>query len=496
MSEIKDKGSRCSVRMKRPRLRRLLRIIVCSFVLLVGVFFLARYWLLPAVVELKVNDFLDTYWDGQAEIGKVEISFSGPLVLRNVSLRGPSGRQWIRAESITLRLRDWPSFHPVLCAIEIRRPVGTVFVDRGTLNLPLRRPMEHQRRKSGSSAYVDIQTVNVVDASIRMVDQTAPIDAPENPEPILTSLRHIRFQGTAAAEGSMVITLGEKTDIKARFDARVNLSYLRISDLRRLFGMEPIKDVSLEPLEFSHFRIGSVTYRDGLLDVSGVSAETCEGVVWGDARIDIRPDRPLRYKVDAMVKNVRLPVFYAAFDPTQNVRFGRARGLVNIDGTGTELEGMDLEGFFFLDDSDLDETNSIGSIFNFLQIPGQKIKGGSDFRALFRIQKGILTFAQGRLGNNLTALLIESGGTADLRTRQLDLFVVAGRLKKLQRVPLLGIFASMEKNLTRLHVFGDWRQPVILKRPIYDLAQGTKDFFRDVLRMGGELDDPLTEQSR
>ncbi len=492
MSEIKDKGSRCSVRMKRPRLRRLLRIIVCSFVLLVGVFFLARYWLLPAVVELKVNDFLDTYWDGQAEIGKVEISFSGPLVLRNVSLRGPLGRQWTQAESITLRLRDWPSFHPVLCAIEIWRPEVTVFVDNGTLNLPFRRPTK--RRKP--SAYVDIQTVNVVDASIRMVDPRRSVKAYRNPEPALRSLRYIQLRGTASAEGSMVITLGEKTDIKARFDARVNLSYLRISDLRRLFGMEPIKDVSLEPLEFSHFRIGSVTYRDGLLDVSGVSAETCEGVVWGDARIDIRPDRPLRYKVDAMVKNVRLPVFYAAFDPTQNVRFGRARGLVNIDGTGTELEGMDLEGFFFLDDSDLDETNSIGSIFNFLQIPGQKIKGGSDFRALFRIQKGILTFAQGRLGNNLTALLIESGGTADLRTRQLDLFVVAGRLKKLQRVPLLGIFASMEKNLTRLHVFGDWRQPVILKQPIYDLAQGTKDFFRDVLRMGGELDDPLTEHSR
>ncbi|MCK5557534.1 MAG: hypothetical protein KAJ01_04110, partial [Candidatus Hydrogenedentes bacterium] len=305
MPEIEDKGSRRAVRIKRPRLRRLRRISVCVFVLLAAVFFVGRYWLLPSVVEWQVNEFLDDYWNGQAEVGKIEIGFSGSLVLRNVSLRDPAGRQWARTESITLRLRDFPSLHPVLCAIEIRRPEVTAFIDNGTLNLPFRRPTK--RRKP--SAHVDIQTVSVTDATLRVVDRRGSVEVYRNPEPPLTSLRYIQLRGTASAEGSMLITLGEKTDVKARFDARVDLSYLRISDLRRLFGMEPIKDVSLEPLEFSHFRIGSVTYRDGLLDVSGVSAETCGGVVWGDARIDIRPDRPLRYKVDAMVKDVHLPVF-------------------------------------------------------------------------------------------------------------------------------------------------------------------------------------------
>jgi hypothetical protein len=474
---------------RRRRWRRVAAVLLVLLLLSAGIAAAIPYVLAPALCRWGLRAFLADYWNGPVEIERVEFSFTGPTVLRRVSLWDTAGRNWVRAESVTFRLKDWPSLHPKLYEIEIDSPVVTAYVDDERMNLPFRRPSESSAGDSRASDYVQMERVGVNDIRLAIVSGDGPSVRGRIAPPEIGVLNNLRLVGTAVGGGDVVVRFGERIDTQASGQLRLNLSRLAIQDLRRLVGASVLEGVTLQPLELRDVRAASITYRDGVLEAPDIRARADGGrLVASDLRVTLQPGRPVEYQADLRVQDLPLKELYAAFDPTSDVRYGRASGILDdIRGVGDDLDRLEMDGLVFLDDSDLDKVTVIHEIFSFMGIdPGQLAKG-SDVRSLFRLRDGVVTFAQSRLGNSLAAVDVESGGTADLRTHKIDLHMVGAMLSDLSKIPVLGWAAAASGKFTRLRIVGSWDRPMLLPEPLHNLAGGTKAFFQAVLRTGGHL---------
>lgn len=101
-------------------------------------------------------------WGGKLIIGTVDFRWTGPAYLHGIELRDTSGRTRLRAESVTLTMRDWPGLHPVLSDVDVEGlSVKGYFAD-GALELPTQ-PVPPQPAKNAS---IGLHSVTVRNMSI------------------------------------------------------------------------------------------------------------------------------------------------------------------------------------------------------------------------------------------------------------------------------------------------------------------------------------------
>lgn len=98
----------------------------------------AKHLLLPAYVRYRIQRALPTYWDGEGQVGQVEVNFLRSSHLRDVRLLDPSGRTWLRFDDAELTLRDMLTLDPVVVAVRFDRPIVRLHVDQGSIRPPLR----------------------------------------------------------------------------------------------------------------------------------------------------------------------------------------------------------------------------------------------------------------------------------------------------------------------------------------------------------------------
>jgi len=120
--------------------------------------------------------------------------------------------------------------------------------------------------------------------------------------------------------------------------------------------------------------------------------------------------------------------------------------------------------------------------------------GVTDIAARISLKDGILTIREGQVANPLSALRVEEGGTVNLNDTQLDLHVVGVPVKALravlQNIPLLNLAVDFKDRIARVHVKGSWNDPpatLIRKDTVADVTGATADFFKGVVKTGGQL---------
>jgi hypothetical protein len=89
---------------------------------------------------------------------------------------------------------------------------------------------------------------------------------------------------------------------------------------------------------------------------------------------------------------------------------------------------------------------------------------------------------------------MEPGGKVDLKSGQLDFYVVAVPIKEIddliKRIPVADLFVNLKDRLSRLHVKGHWSEPaakLITKEPLKDIKEGTIDFLTGTVKTEGQL---------
>jgi hypothetical protein len=94
----------------------------------------------------------------------------------------------------------------------------------------------------------------------------------------------------------------------------------------------------------------------------------------------------------------------------------------------------------------------------------------------------------------MLAIKAEPGGTINLESGDLDMYVVGVGLRQFHnvasKVPIVRLFVDIKDKLVRLRVKGNWSGPrdkMITKQPVEDVGEATLGFFKGVIDEGGQL---------
>ncbi len=159
-----------------------------------------------------------------------------------------------------------------------------------------------------------------------------------------------------------------------------------------------------------------------------------------------------------------------------------------------DVSRLSGSGLLFMDDVDLVGVPVLPGLLQVMQVLPKGHKGLSDLHVLFALENGVVTVEEGKLANPISALDVEKGGKIDLRKKHLDLHVVVVGIRQLhtvlEAIPLLNLAVDFKDKLARFRVLGPWDDPpakLVRKEPLADLSKGTEDFFKGVVKTGGQI---------
>lgn len=476
---------------KKRRWRRVVLLVALAMILL-GVLAIpaGKHWLIPLIARGQFASQLDERWLGGGEIGTMEIHYTQPSVIRDVVLRDPAGREWLRIGAITLTL-ETRSYRPVLTEIQVDGLHVTAYVDRQRILLPMKPAPEVSREPS---PYVDLQRLVVKDFQFNLVHPKQAADY----TPGLVGMAHMQIDATGRLMGDVEYRFVPEAEVLGELRGDIDVKTLRMDTVRDVFGLDPLPGgPHVEPLVFEDVVIPEITFRDAQIEAPSIRARTCGASVSGGASLRVQPGRPTEYQLHVKAREMNLRELAAAIDPTRDLRFGKATAKANITGWGGDLNRLRMQGEVFLDDSPLKNLQVVGKLLTVLQSPLPRIQR-SDLYAKFDVRDAILRFEQCQYADDFNALVMEPGGRVYLTDRPgegiregyMNFFVAAEPVAVLRKLPLVEILSGVVRNITRLKVEGYAHQPVnelVSKHPVDDLEKGVADLFSAILKQPGHI---------
>ncbi len=289
--------------------------------------------------------------------------------------------------------------------------------------------------------------------------------------------RDAKTKGSAQANGNVHIPI--KQGRKLSYDLAANLNLARITL------------PTATPLEISNVRSGKFYINQDKVDIQGIAGETCGGRLEARYLAEKQIDNTTRHWGKVSVSDVFMPEFTAALAGKESMKRGIGDCDFEFAATSGSREELRGKGFIFLDDCDLMAIPIIDQIYTAMHAIDRKLIGTSDMESLFTLNWPVVKLKEARAGNQVSALEAEPGGTIDLKSSEVDLYVVGIPLKQvrqlLQSIPVIRLFVNLKDKLTRVHVTGKWSKPRIIKEPVKDVTQGTTDFAVDMVNTGGQF---------
>lgn len=249
----------------------------------------------------------------------------------------------------------------------------------------------------------------------------------------------------------------------------------------------------------AHSAGGSVRLFGRSADIIDVRAQGAGGTGRAWARIDLQddPNARLVYLGSVTLKRLHLHELMRAVGRDARNTRGRLDVAYSFRGEGTELTGLRGRGAAFFADNRPAQVNALRAVLAFLQVvPGTATR--FDARGRFDHVGPEVTIRRGQLAMPELAVVVQPGGTVDLQTSKVDVYILAALLEDLDElvegIPIAGLATAITSRTNRLRVVGrynDISSIEVRKATLRDVAQGTVQFFREAVRGGGNLAEDL-----
>ena len=494
-----------------------------------------KFWIAPPVLRAYLSRAATDYWTGTVEIAEVDFNWFGPTHLHGVSLRDDSGRVWARAQTVTLSLDDWPGMKPVLRAIEVERADVRAHVVDGLCRLPLK-PFPTDR---APSEYADLRRISLPDLSVELIDADGTAvqwpglacdvrrngelydisvtrDAerpPANGEPLVLTctLNAESIETTMRLSGRQTVTAsqGERLarilDLPVQsFEGRITADVAANGSLRKpqsiAFDGEAALDggrVAVRRGTFARDVVATIRLHERQIKTDDLSATVAGGDFRAKALLTLPPGKPPQYEADVIARGMALGDLDVLLFGRAEPRTGRVDLRCRPFGTGTDVSDLQTaDGVLRIDDADLQSWDLLGKLLVAAGIGTLAGPDTSDVLLAFRSAGPTVTVGSARLANRRSAVVVESGGTIDLKREHLDLHVVAAPISALRSalgnvsIPMIGQVlkgtSTAVETFSRVHVVGPWDDPEFTKEAL-DLGEGTLAVFKGIVDGGGQL---------
>ena len=230
-----------------------------------------------------------------------------------------------------------------------------------------------------------------------------------------------------------------------------------------------------------------------------ITGDLCDGKIQAKLRIDSIGDKPMKFNLDAVADQVNMPELTRIITPNKIMDSGVGAGEISVSMFARNTAGIKGKGAFFLDNADPAKVPILSDLFAHMNI---KLTS-ADLRGSFELRGMIATIKTGQLATTIWAADAEAGGTVDLASRDVDMYVLFLPIK--QAGPILSALDAVNplkllvkedpltlivKKIIRQHVTGTLDKPVITPEPLSDLSKapaGAVNFFKSVAQGAGQL---------
>jgi len=239
-------------------------------------------------------------------------------------------------------------------------------------------------------------------------------------------------------------------------------------------------------IAFTQFVAAAFTLQDGELATDSLSSDACRGHLDAVARVSFTN---AHYDVGMVFSNIDLQALFSDLQMESKIAKGLAAGRAKIVGAGFTRKDLSVKTQFAVESAALDTSPLFSAVLRFIGVTPASVQGGTDLACTLQLDWPLITIHSMRLANRIAAFEVQPGGTYDLETNLVDLYVVAGTLHSIH-LSILIPFANLAKMLTRIHVKGNVSDPfdkLLHKEPVADLAKGTAGFLVDTVKTGGKL---------
>jgi hypothetical protein len=429
-------------------------------------------------------------------------------------------------------MTDWPGLKPVVAGIDIDQFKVQVFLpDEGSDF-----PFKSAAPKNGPSkkTTVDLRDLSVRDIAITIADpcgQTAVLEnlkfsavrrgsaynlslAQMVPKPT----EALRLRGTvdtatsqvslwmdiehALAEQEIAVLLaGFGTPVPVGAAGRVSGSVAVTGNLKDPNTLELTGSIKLANWMFKvrdHivFTDGAAEVRhDGArCDIRNVTAATYGGHVDGSFHLVLNPGLKPTFGGDFEVNSVDFDQLTSELLGPEKKAKGTLIFMYDFTEETGDIRNLQGQGQLLLEDAEMYVLPLGAAMFSALGVKDYTSSGRSDVHAAFRTAGPVVTLDSAHLANRMLAIEAEPGGTINLQSGDLDLYVVGIGLRQFYNVasklPVVRLFVDLRHKLVRLKVKGNWSGPrdkMITKEPVKDVGEATLGFFKGVIDEGGSL---------
>ncbi len=466
-------------------------------------------------------------------MGKVKFGYDGVMFIRDVIFCDKAGTEIMNAEDIKLVLGNWPSLTAPAKKIEVERLDVRLRLDEDGPIIPLHRELnsdagppslEYMRVRHATISVESAESEIVLDrifAEVAKAEELYSLNIGSNKDDssriqidgtVDPNSREVEFnlKFVRTMERGQMEVLLSAMNAPARWSCEGKVdAYLRIrGNLSQAESLWPEGAVSFE--NWMILAGDSVVGRElsgelfvgkRHLDLKQVAGVLCSGRLKASFYADLKQPDPVSYGGDILAAEVNLPELTGLMEATK--KFTRGNALLNLRFAGDTngMESIKADGAAFIDNADLWRLPLIGGLFKYIGIWEYQVGGMSDAEVVFTLSGPKMTIVRGHLSNRFSAIEAEPGGSIDLQSGQVDMFVTVMPLKNvdklINRIPVVNWFAHFKDKLIRLRLKGHWSDPankLISKQPLKDLKDGTIGFIIDIAESGGQFTEKVLRQ--
>jgi len=519
------------VKLKKLLKRLFLGIITLILLLLISLAVI-KFKVGPNVIRQKLLSYISNIWAGQVNIEGVKFSLFKPLYVKRVSLLDLEGREWAYAESVEFTLENWPSLKMKLeqtSAVSLTLMLHIEEQGAGTLFKIA------SEETDGVKNITNVPSFVVQDISINLVDG-------KRSEPVLSSISFSSQQNDDLYEISVVTKHPDKAERfeaygtinleTMQIDASLDISHqLKIDESIALISLlsdsddysgeghvtsnvkmsGSLKDLnSIQPegtIELTGFSLSYKEYESVAKSINSIilfsknnisskyiSAVMYEGCVDGSFNIDYNRFGPSESSGEFKVKELQLAELAKDFEGLGNAGKGTVEVEYIFSATSQDPHSLNGHGYIQLKDSDLFAKPIISNIFKLIGLKDQHLTERTDAACVFTNTGSAVTIKKAEATSKYGAIVVEPGGTVDLKKNWIDIYVIAVPVKALrgllEKIPFVSIITAPTDKLTRFQIVGNMSDPpikLIKKQPFKDVAASIFTFFKEVIDTGGNL---------